>query len=514
MQQHGPSAPGAAPRRGRVVSAPLDDAVDTRAPSGGPGDALLARAFQAAPNGFVLVDGQGRIVAVNTALERLSGHSAASLVGRALEVLLPPTLQGAHVHWRQGYFARPEPRAMGAGRVLYARHADGHEFPVEIGLNPMEAPGGALVLASVVDVSERLGLEAAFRGLFDAAPVGLLLVDDDGRIALANRLLAEALGHDAQALSGQPLSRLLPQRHHEAHERLMAGYRVTGEARRMGQGRDLTARHADGSEVPVEIGLSRVRWQRRLMTLAAVTDIGARKRLEQDLRQANADLQEFTDVASHDLRAPLRGIADLVEWIHADLPEPPAAVARNLERIGQRVVRLERLIDELLAYARAGRAAGEPETVDLATLVAGILELQPLPPGFTLERELAVPPFAAARTPLETVLRNLLSNAVRHHDRDRGRLRLSARVEAGACAISLTDDGPGVPAHARARVFRLFQARGARGDGGGGAGIGLALSKRLVETHGGRIELYSPVAEGRGTGVRVWWPRHPRREGR
>ncbi len=484
------------------------------APPTGPGDALLARAFQAAPNGFVLVDRQGRVVAANAALERMFGHAEGSLVGRALEDLLPAALRSAHEAWRRGFFERPEPRAMGAGRVLHARHADGHEFPVEIGLNPMDAPGGPLVLASVVDVSERLSLEAAFHGLFDAAPVGLLLVDDGGRIALANRLLAEALGHDARALVGQPLEQLLPERHRAAHEGLMTGYRRTGESRRMGQGRDLSARHADGSEVPVEIGLTRVRWQRRMMTLAAVTDISLRKRLELDLRQANADLQEFTDVASHDLRAPLRGIGDLVEWINADLPQPPAEVRRNLERIGQRVARLERLIDELLTYARAGRVAGEPVPVDLGALVAGILELQPLPPGFEIALDLAVPPFPAARTPLETVLRNLLSNAVRHHDRPDARLQLRARTEGGHIEISLVDDGPGVPELARGRVFRLFQGQGARGAAGGGAGIGLALSKRLVETHGGRIELYSPVREGRGTCVRIWWPRFARKESR
>ena len=77
----------------------------------------------------------------------------------------------------------------------------------------------------------------------------------------------------------------------------------------MGQGRDLTALHADGRELPVEIGLSRVHWQRRAMTLVAVSDISVRKKLELDLRQANANLEEFTDVASHDLRSPLRGIA-------------------------------------------------------------------------------------------------------------------------------------------------------------------------------------------------------------
>lgn len=494
------------------------------APPPSPSADLLARAFNAAPNGFVLVGRDGAIVAANTALETMFGHAPGKLVGQPLELLLPGALREAHVGLRDAFFDKPEPRAMGAGRVLYARRADGHEFPVEIGLNPLSGPLGPLVLASVVDISERLALEWAFRGLFDASPYGLLIVDDSGRIVMANRVIAESLGHTPASLVGQPLAMLLPDRYRGAHGALMAGYRATGEARMMGRGRDLTALHADGSELPVEIGLSRVRWQRQTMTLAAVSDISVRKRLELELRQANANLQEFTYVASHDLRSPLRGIADLVEWINADLaelPEPPPEVRRNLDRVGQRITRMERLIDDLLSYARAGQAATQFTSVDLDALVRGILEIQPLPPDFEITLDLAVPPFPATRTPLETVLRNLLSNAVKHHDRSSGRIIVSARHDDSYCVISVCDDGPGVPVTAKDRIFKLFQTLTARERGG--SGIGLALTKRLVEVHGGRIELESPVRwgdgdaaknvadAGRGACLRFWWPRFPRR---
>jgi len=118
----------------------------------GPANDLLARAFNAAPNGFVLVDQQGRIVAANAELHRMFGYASDTLTGLGLETLLPDGLGQAHVALRTGFFEHPEPRRMGAGRVLYARHADSHEFPVEIGLNPVAGPRGPLVLVSVVDV--------------------------------------------------------------------------------------------------------------------------------------------------------------------------------------------------------------------------------------------------------------------------------------------------------------------------------------------------------------------------
>jgi PAS domain S-box-containing protein len=480
-----------------------------------PPPSLLAQAFSAAPNGFLVVDAAGTIVAANAALEAMFGHASGGLNGQPVDSLLPQALQGVHAGLRAQFLAAPVPRAMGAGRLLHARHRDGHEFPVEIGLNPLPASGaasGPLVLASVVDVSERLALEWAFRGLFDASPYGLAIVDDTGLIVMANAVLAQSLGYTPAQLAGQPLAMLLPERYRDHHVALMAGYHGTGESRMMGQGRDLTALHADGREVPVEIGLSRVRWQRRAMTLAAVSDISLRKRLELELRQANANLEEFSYVASHDLRSPLRGIADLVEWIGEDLgSQAPAAVRRNLERIGHRIGRMDRLMDDLLSYARAGRAATDFTTVELERLVRGILEMQPPPPGLRIELALAVEPFQATRVPLETALRNLLANAVKHHDRPDGLVRVQARHADSLCLIEVIDDGPGVPAAAQARIFKLFQTATAAERGG--SGIGLALTKRVVEVHGGRIELESPWPTGgsRGACFRICWPRFPRR---
>ena len=487
--------------------------IDDREPSGAalpPSDELLARAFNAAPNGFVLVDEQGRIVAANPELCAMFGYGRESLLGAPVELLLPLALSAPHRVLRQKFFDKPERRAMGAGRVLHGRRADGREFPVEIGLNPVGTAAGSLVLASVVDISEHLAVEWSFRGLFDASPYGLVIVGDDGTMDMVNRVLASSLGYSQAELQGQKLEMLLPERYRGGHESMMAGYRDTGTPRMMGLGRDLTALHKDGTELPVEIGLSRMRWRRKTMTLAAVSDISVRKRLDLELRQANEDLEQFTYVASHDLRSPLRGIADLVEWIGADLgAEPNPEVVRNLGRVAERIGRLERIIDDLLSYARAGRTAAEFETIELAPLARGIVELHPVPAGLRVEFDLAAPAFQGARIPIEIALRNLVSNAIKHHDRDQGRVVVSARADGNFVILAVTDDGPGIPPASRERVFRLFQTLGAPQRRG--SGIGLALARRVVEVHGGRIEVESPVADGRGCMFKIWWPRYPRR---
>ena len=473
---------------------------------------VLAQAFDAAPNGFVLINEHGQIIAANQELARMFGHPADKLVGQSVDTLVPEALRAHHPSYRKQFLANPSHRRMGAGRVLHGQHALGHVFPVEIGLNPLTTPDGQhLVLASVVDVTDRHDLALAFQGLFEASPYGLLLIDDQGHIAQANDALTASLGYTPERLRGQHLHILLPTRYHAHHGALMQGYAKEGGARMMGQGRDLTALHADGNEVSVEIGLNRVRWQGQTMTLAVITDISARKRMESDLRQANTDLQEFSYVASHDLRSPLRGIADLIDWIGQDLDEGRHDdLRRNLERVAPRIQRMESLMDDLLRYARAGKTTSEFRPVNLEQLVRDVLELQHLPPHISLDTTgLAFPEFSAAHTPLSTVMRNLIANAVKHHDRPQGHLTIAAKADGNHVMITVTDDGPGVPAQAQRRIFQLFQTLSApRSDS---SGIGLALCKRMSEAHGGHIDVVSPVIGDRGAQFRVWWPRYPRR---
>ena len=477
------------------------------------GPNILAQAFDSAPNGFILISEHGVIASVNQELSRMFGHPATWLVGQPVDILLPEAFRVQHVEHRRQFLASPSRRRMGEGRVLHGQHALGHVFPVEIGLTPLTTADGAhMVLASVVDMSDRHDLALAFQGLFDASPYGLMLVDDAGVIVQSNAALGAALGHTPSDLRGQPLHRLVPERYHAQHTGRMQGYVRTGGARMMGQGRDLTALHADGTEVAVEIGLNRVRWQGRAMTLAVVTDISARKRLEADLKQANTDLQEFSYVASHDLRSPLRSIADLVEWISQDLEDGKLDdVGRNLTRITPRIRRMELLIDDLLRYARAGKTDTDYRPVSLPEILTEITELQPLPERFALDTTaLDARGFQAVRTPLSTVLRNLLGNAVKHHDRDSGLIRVAAQPDGNHMLITVTDDGPGVPPQASRRIFQLFQTLSSsrRSET---SGIGLALCKRMTETHGGRIDVVSPVNLDRGAQFRVWWPMYPRR---
>lgn len=472
----------------------------------------LRTILDAAPTGIVMIDEAGKIALVNEQLQRMFGYQSEDLIDQPIELLLPQRFRTMHPSKVRSFFSNPSVRAMGAGRELYGQKNDGTEFPVEIGLNPLTIGKKPHVLATIVDISERKNAErqlARSRDLFnavvEAAPTGIVMVDIHGRITLVNCELEMLFGYTRQDLIGQPVEMLLPARMRAAHPEHMRSFFTNPVARLMGAGRDLFAARQDGTEFPVEIGLRPLDLSDGRQVLATIVNISERKKEEMKLRRANEGLEQFVYVASHDLRSPLRGIADLIQWIKEDQEATPnPKVSQNLDRVAVRVERLERLIADLLTYARAGDSDSESMSFDVSYLVERVLELQPLRSGFKVELNVPQLQMFAAKTPLETVLRNLVSNAVKHHDRDVGTIVISVRDKVEFVEFIVSDDGPGIPSRVQDRIFKLFQTASASERTS--SGVGLAVSKRMVEAHGGWIAVDS-VDGVRGTAFRFYWPK-------
>lgn len=460
--------------------------------------------IDAVPIGLVMVNREGKILLTNRELEEQFGYTSKEMLGNPVEMLLPERYRDAHPNLRAGYLQRPQSRAMGMGRELFGRRKGGAEFPVEIGLNPIKMEAGLAVIASISDISIRKRLEANFKQVVDASPVGTLMVDRYGTIQLVNPRLCQLFGYEPHELVGKSLEILLPYSHRSGHTALRDAFMEKPDARAMGAGRDLSGLRKDGSEVAVEVGLSPIETENGLAVVAAVTDISERKKMELNLRQLNHDLDEFTYIASHDLRAPLQGISSLVEWITEDLGASATPdISNNLERISVRVKRMECLIEDLLEYARAGRERHEFQDISIGALLNEVVELIDVPERFEVKIRADIEHIRSARTPLETVLRNLISNAIKHHDSDHGCIEVEVTSEASFCRFSIKDDGPGIPFKAQERIFRLFQTLS--GKGHEHAGLGLAVSKRLVESYGGYLDVVSQQGE-RGTTFRFSWP--------
>ncbi len=213
-----------------------------------------------------------------------------------------------------------------------------------------------------------------------------------------------------------------------------------------------------------------------------------------ELKRSNDELDKFAHIASHDLKGPLRGIDHLTTWIGEDLDDKEA-LAEHLPMMHQRIGRMEKLLDDLLSYSSIGKTKESREEVDILALARQVFELSSPPPSFTLKLDGAIHPFICEVTPLETVLRNLIGNAIKHRDTDNGCVTISAKDLGDTVRIVVSDDGPGIDPRFHEKIFEVFQTLEPR-DSVEGSGIGLAMVKKIIETQDGTISIDSALGEG------------------
>lgn len=228
--------------------------------------------------------------------------------------------------------------------------------------------------------------------------------------------------------------------------------------------------------------------------------------IQNELERSNADLDSFAYVASHDLKAPLRGIRNLVEWIAQDIKSTATEDSRdNLRLLRTRVERLDSLLESLLTYSRVGRKIEDVKEVDTGELVKDINNYLAPPDGFSIICSGRMPCLFTPKAPLEQVIRNLINNAIKHHDLAEGQVVISAMEQDELIEFRVEDDGPGIATEFHARIFKMFQTLKPR-DQVEGSGMGLAIVKKAVEGFGGSIRVESNPPS-RGSIFIFTWPR-------
>ncbi len=224
-----------------------------------------------------------------------------------------------------------------------------------------------------------------------------------------------------------------------------------------------------------------------------------------ELERSNHELAQFAYVISHDLKAPLRAINHLAQWIEQDAHDSlPAQSQAHLERLRGRVGRMDKLLDDMLTFSRASSQRHAKEMVNTAALVHDIVEMLAPPEGFAVTVDASLPTFLAERVPLETTLRNLIGNAIKHHHEPAtGQVTVSARRTGDWLEFSVRDNGPGIEPVYHQRIFEVFSTLQPR-DRVEGSGMGLSVVQKIVEMRGGRITVDSDL--GRGATFCFTWP--------
>ena len=459
---------------------------------------------ESSPNAIVLVNKEGKIAYVNNQTEKLFGYGKGELIGNRVEQLIPARFTKAHPAFVEMFFKTPSVRAMGAGRELFAMRKDKTEFPIEIGLNPVVTVDGTLVLASIIDISERKKAEERFRLVVESAPNAMLLVNNSGSITLVNNQTEKLFGYSRSELIGNKLEMLIPERFRKLHPHHRNAFFQKPLTRAMGMGRDLFGLKKDGSEVQVEIGLNPIETVEGSMVLASIIDITERKiqeitlKKQVELETKNLELEQFAYIASHDLQAPLRTVLNYMQVFEEDyLPQLDERAKGYLERVNKATERMGALIKALLDFSRLGRDA-RLNYCDCGRIISDVLaDIEQTIKAADARIEIGpMPVINVYEVEMRQLFQNLISNAIKFRKKDvKPVIKIATEKVDDKWKFIVMDNGIGIAPEYFERIFYIFQRLNSS-DLYEGYGIGLANCKKIVELHKGDITVESEVGKG------------------
>lgn len=400
---------------------------------------------ESSPSAMVLIGKNGAIEMVNTQAERLFGYRRSEMLGQAVSMLVPERFRNNHPTLRDAFFRAPTPRPMDSGLDLYALRKDGSEFPVEIGLNPIETDGGTMVLSAIVDISLRKQLEERFRRVVESTPNGMIMVNQAGLIEMVNTQTERIFGYERTELIGQSIDMLIPERYragHPGHRSLFFG---DPRARPMGAGRDLYARRKDGSEIPVEIGLSPLETPEGVKVLSSVVDISDRKQREESIQASLREKDILLGEIHHRVKNNLQIVHSLLDLQSTNVSDPRIV---GMLRESQNRVRSMALIHQTLYESKDFARVDFRRFLD--TLVPTLVSSYSVGPeqvklSFSLDN---VPLPINAAIPCGLVVNELVSNALKHAfpSGRSGEIAISMAYETpGTVLLSVSDTGVGIP---------------------------------------------------------------------
>ncbi len=453
--------------------------------------------FENAPIGIVLADQSERIIHANKVFQSMFGYSLGELSGKTInEMIIPEHLEAEG----STYFNRTlagEPIQVETIR----RRRDGSSIDVCLYGVPIIVNGDSLgIFGMYVDITERkrtekeiLILAHTVRGISESVSI----TDTEDRIMFVNNAFEQTYGYRQDEIIGKPISIVRAQR-----DKLIPILSATIEG---GWHGEVMNRRKDGTEFPIQLSTSLIRDEQgeTLALVGVATDITEAKRLAEkqeqlmeELESINKELNDFAYIVSHDLKAPLRAIGSLVNWLTTDYADKLGEEGNEmLQVLLGRTKRMHDLIEGVLQYSRIGRAKEHKTQVELDKLVPEIVEMIDPPKHIDVKIDRPLPIIIGETTRVQQVFQNLVSNAIKFMDKPQGLIHIGCERENGHWKFSVADNGPGIDERHFSKVFQIFQTLSPRDDFES-TGIGLTIVKKIVEMYGGKVWLESKVGEG------------------
>jgi len=468
--------------------------------------------LEAAPDAMVVVNQGGEIVLLNLQAEKQFGYRRDELLGQKVTNIIPEGFAERLVADDLRSTEDALAQEIGTGIELNALRKDGSEFPIEIMLSPLDSAEGMLITAAIRDISVRRNaekhlaqMEGRYRGLLEAAPDAMVVVNQGGEIVLLNLQAEKQFGYRRNELLGQKVTNIIPE---GFAERLIAdGLRSAEDAlaQQIGTGIELSGRRKDRTEFPIELMLSPLGSAEGTLVTAAIRDISVRNAASADLlhkveelNRSNEELGQFAYIASHDLQEPLRMVASYTQLLSRRYVGKLDSDADEFIAFAvDGATRMQRLIQDLLAYSRVGTkgkdllsTSSEDALRHALSNLRGAIEES----GAVVTHD-PLPEVMADEMQLVQLFQNLVGNAIKYQNPGIPKIHIAALNGGKQYRFSVQDNGLGIDPQYFERIFGMFQRLHKREEFAG-TGIGLAICKKIVERHGGQISVESQPGIG------------------
>ncbi|QDT50558.1 Sensor protein FixL [Symmachiella dynata] len=498
----------------------FDSHFGTHHPSLTETDAPARIALDASLAAVITINEQGVIESVNAAANRLFGSGEADMVGQHLRNLMTSPDRENCAEYLAKYLATGRKNFIGRGREVMGQRLDGTIFSMLLSVNEVwlgEQRKFTAVACDITNLGKAIGKleesESRSRAILQSAADAVITIDERGEIESLNATAENLFGYSHNELIGQNISLLMPSPYREDHDNYINAYLRTGQRKILGISRDVVGCRKDGTTFPMELAVSEAKPGGQRHFTAIIRDITSRKAAERQLKyfasqlqernlelsRSNEELERFTYAVSHDLKSPLVTIKGFVGRLqrHVEAGEFNE-IEDYLSRISNAADRMGSLLDNLLTYSRVGRVVNPHEDIPLADLAREVIELcdisiQDRGMQVTLNEQLPV--IRGDRFRLVELLQNLVENSVKFtKDVPNPQLEIGTFTKWQQTVCYVRDNGIGIEQPQQQHIFNLFEQLNREVPG---SGIGLAMAKRIVESHGGRIWVES---DGIGSG--------------